>query len=158
MSLNVKSTGHDFLGPSNDPGSLSIWVHSLNSIEYHEGEFKLDGCDIVIPGRALIVGGTDSYAAYLKAGEHDQAIVGDTAKSVGFIGHSCAGRHSIVTVWVPTRSSRCMELRQAKTFSASMRVSILIYFGRGEESVILNTLGYTWLVDINRAIWDRHSY
>lgn len=98
VRLNVKSTGHDFHGRSNAPGSLSIWVHHINHTEFHEGEFKLDGCGTTIQGNAMTIGGgTGAYTAYLKAGEHGQVVVGGTARSVGIVGHSSAGGHSILS-------------------------------------------------------------
>lgn len=56
IRLNVKSTGHDFLGRSVQPYSLSIWTHKLNDIKWHDTPFQPLGCSITIPGAAVTVG------------------------------------------------------------------------------------------------------
>ena len=98
IRLNVKSTGHDFLGRSNAAGSLSIWVHSLNHIEYHGQGFKPKDCPRTIAEPALTVGGgTQAHDAYITANKHGRMVVGGTAKSVGITGHACAGGHSVLS-------------------------------------------------------------
>lgn len=34
MRLNIKNTGHDFVGKSTGAGALSIWTHFLRDIQY----------------------------------------------------------------------------------------------------------------------------
>lgn len=34
IRLNIKNTGHDFVGKSTGAGSLSIWTHFLRDIQY----------------------------------------------------------------------------------------------------------------------------
>ncbi|KAI3552786.1 FAD binding domain-containing protein [Colletotrichum abscissum] len=97
VRLIVKSTGHDYLGRSIAPGSLSIWVHHLTGIEYHADEFKLAGSDITIPGSAVTAGGgTEMYDLYKATAEHGQAIVGGTAKTVSVGGYATGGGHSLL--------------------------------------------------------------
>lgn len=73
IRLNIKSTGHDFLGRyiqrffdfvsyipltktrSVQPKSLSIWTHYLRDLKYHDG-YKPQGCNITIPGPAVSAG------------------------------------------------------------------------------------------------------
>lgn len=112
VRLNVKSTGHDYLGRSNAPGSLSIWVHHIKSTKYHESKFRLDGGDTVIPGSALTVGGgTDAYTAYRKAVEHNQMLVGGMARSVGVFGHASAGGHSILSSQYGLGADQVLQLQ-----------------------------------------------
>ncbi|GJN81772.1 hypothetical protein PLIIFM63780_005307 [Purpureocillium lilacinum] len=95
VRLVVKSSGHDYLGRSNAPGSLSIWVHHMNSIEFHEGNFALAGSGKVLKGSAVTVGGgTEMYDIYTAADAHNQTVVGGGAKSVSVGGYVSGGGHS----------------------------------------------------------------
>ncbi|KAF0321629.1 FAD binding domain-containing protein, partial [Colletotrichum asianum] len=77
VRLIIKSTGHDYLGRSFAPGSLSIWVHHMQDVQYHGAGFQLAGSDITIEGNAVTVGGgTELYNAQKALAEHGQAIVG----------------------------------------------------------------------------------
>lgn len=97
IRLNVKNTGHDYLGRSNSPGSLSIWTHHLNKITYNEGQFKLHGSGKVISGNSFTAGGgSQMYDIYAAADKHNQTIVGGGAKSVGVGGYITGGGHSIL--------------------------------------------------------------
>ncbi|KAF9879641.1 FAD binding domain-containing protein [Colletotrichum karsti] len=98
VRLNVKSTGHDYLGRSVAPGSLSIWMHHMQDIEYHDGRFQLDGSDVVIEGNAVTVGGGTEMGNVQKAvAEHGQAIVGGGCASVGVGGYTAGGGHSLLS-------------------------------------------------------------
>lgn len=93
----VKNTGHDYLGRSIAPGALSLWTHHLNDIKYHEGAFKLDGCDTTIPGNAVTVGaGAQMYDIYSATDEFNETIVGGGGKTVGIGGYITGGGHSIL--------------------------------------------------------------
>jgi hypothetical protein len=98
IRLNVKSTGHDFLGRSIAPGSLSIWMHRFVSIEYHDEEFQLAGSDTVIPGDAVTAGGaTSMYSLFTATAEHGTVVVGGNRKSVGVGGYVTGGGHSMLS-------------------------------------------------------------
>ncbi|KAM0323137.1 hypothetical protein ACHAQA_008987 [Verticillium albo-atrum] len=98
VRLIVKSTGHDYLGRSIAPGALSIWTHNLKDITYHADKFKLDGCDITIPGSAITAGGgAQVYDAYLATAKHNHTIVGGGGKTVGLGGYITGGGHSILS-------------------------------------------------------------
>ncbi|KND91631.1 6-hydroxy-D-nicotine oxidase [Tolypocladium ophioglossoides CBS 100239] len=95
IRINVKNTGHDYLGRSIAPGALSIWMHHMNSIEYHADEFKLDGSGKVLKGSAVTVGGgTQMYDIYRYTDAHNQTVVGGGGKSVGVGGFISGGGHS----------------------------------------------------------------
>ncbi|KAK1585369.1 FAD binding domain-containing protein [Colletotrichum navitas] len=97
VRLVVKSTGHDYLGRSIAPGALSIWVHHMQDVEYHPGEFKLAGSDVTIAGDAVSAGGgTEMYKLYRAAAEHGRVVVGGTAKSVSVGGYVTGGGHSLL--------------------------------------------------------------
>ncbi|KAF4412492.1 FAD-linked oxidoreductase ZEB1 [Colletotrichum fructicola] len=89
--------GHDYLGRSFAPGSLSIWVHHMQDVQYHGAGFQLAGSDITIEGNALTVGGgTELYNAQKALAEHGQAIVGGGCGTVGVGGFTPGGGHSLL--------------------------------------------------------------
>ncbi|KAJ5009477.1 FAD-linked oxidoreductase ZEB1 [Colletotrichum sp. SAR 10_99] len=97
VRLIVKSTGHDYLGRSFAPGSLSIWVHRMQDVQYHGAGFQLAGSDITIEGNAVTVGGgTELYNAQKALAEHGQAIVGGGCGTVGVGGFTPGGGHSLL--------------------------------------------------------------
>lgn len=56
LRLNIKSTGHDFLGRSVQPNSLSIWTHHLKSVEWFDTSLTPKGCNKPIDGTFMRVG------------------------------------------------------------------------------------------------------
>ncbi|UKZ74474.1 hypothetical protein TrVFT333_002142 [Trichoderma virens FT-333] len=96
VRLNVKNTGHDYLGRSNSPGSLSIWTHNLKNITYNQGQYKLHSSGKILQGNSITVGGgSEMYDIYVAADKHGQAIVGGGGKTVGIGGYITGGGHSI---------------------------------------------------------------
>lgn len=97
IRLNVKSTGHDYLGRSNAPGTLSIWMHHLNKFTYHAGKYTLGGSGKVLPGNAVTVGGgTLMYDIYAATDKFNQTIVGGGGKTVGISGYVTGGGHGLL--------------------------------------------------------------
>lgn len=95
IRLVVKSSGHDFLGRSNAPGSLSIWMHHMNEIAFHKDEYKLKDSKTVIDGDAVTCGGgTDMYSLYQETDKYGATVVGGMAKSVSVGGYITGGGHS----------------------------------------------------------------
>ncbi|KXH65704.1 FAD binding domain-containing protein [Colletotrichum salicis] len=98
VRLVVKSSGHDYLGRSIAPGSLSIWTHHLNNIQYHEGQFKLAGSGKVIPGDAITAAaGAKMVDVYAVASQHNRVVVGGGGKTVSQGGFVTGGGHSILS-------------------------------------------------------------
>ncbi|KAK2616626.1 hypothetical protein QQS21_000449 [Conoideocrella luteorostrata] len=95
--INVKSTGHDYIGRSNAPGTLSIWTRYLNGMLYHAGQFRLEGSGRIIAGNAATVGaGTHVGDIYNFTDVYNQTIVGGGAKTVSVGGYVTGGGHSIL--------------------------------------------------------------
>lgn len=93
IRLNVKGTGHDYLGRSNAPGTLSIWLHHLNHIQYHDTFESTDGKTKAV----TVGGGTQMWDIYKATDLHKQTIVGGTGKTVGIGGYITGGGHSILS-------------------------------------------------------------
>lgn len=97
MRLNVKSSGHDFLGRSVAPGSLSLWTHHLNSITYNPGQFKLTS-GRVFQGNSVTIGSAAiMWDIYVALDKYNQTVVGGGSKTVSAGGYISGGGHSILS-------------------------------------------------------------
>ncbi|OAA76603.1 FAD-binding, type 2 [Akanthomyces lecanii RCEF 1005] len=97
VRLNVKSSGHDFLGRSNAPGTLSLWTHHLSSIEYHPGQFKL-ASGRTFQGNSVTFGSASiMWDLYKALDQYGQTVVGGGSKTVSAGGYITGGGHSILS-------------------------------------------------------------
>lgn len=97
MRLNVKSSGHDFLGRSVAPGSLSLWTHGLNSISYHADQFTM-ASGRVFKGNSVTFGsGAIMWDLYVALDAYKQTVVGGGSKTVSAGGYISGGGHSILS-------------------------------------------------------------
>ncbi|KAL1922720.1 uncharacterized protein VTP21DRAFT_9096 [Calcarisporiella thermophila] len=93
LRLTVKNTGHDFLGRSTAPGSLSIWTHHLKNITFHES-FDASGCTKGVSAVTLGAG-VEWGEAYEAVSKHNMEIVGGQSFTVGAAGgYAQGGGHS----------------------------------------------------------------
>ncbi|KAL7764154.1 hypothetical protein ACKLNR_005299 [Fusarium oxysporum f. sp. zingiberi] len=98
IRLVVKNTGHDYMGRSIAPGSLSLWTHHLKDITYHKGSFKLHNSKTVITGDAVTAGaGTQMYDLYTTLDKYGRVVVGGGGKTVGLGGYVTGGGHSLLS-------------------------------------------------------------
>ncbi|PWW74392.1 FAD-binding domain-containing protein [Tuber magnatum] len=93
VRLVIRNTGHDYVGRSSGPGSLSLWTHHLKDIEYIPGYKSEAYC-----GPALKVGaGVQGIEAYIVANRNGVVVVGGACPSVGIAGgYTQGGGHSIL--------------------------------------------------------------
>ncbi|RFN43426.1 6-hydroxy-d-nicotine oxidase [Fusarium flagelliforme] len=98
IRLIVKNTGHDYMGRSVAPGSLSLWTHHLKSITYHKNHFKLYNSKTTIKGDAVTAGaGAQMYDVYTYLDKYKRVVVGGGGKSVGLGGYITGGGHSLLS-------------------------------------------------------------
>ncbi|KAF2668007.1 FAD-binding domain-containing protein [Microthyrium microscopicum] len=94
IRLNIKSTGHDFLGRSVQPNSLSIWTHHLKTTQWHEKSFSPKGCDLVIDGPAVTAGSGSQWGELnAEADKRKLALVSGGFNSVSLGGFLSNGGH-----------------------------------------------------------------
>ncbi|KAK4145731.1 uncharacterized protein C8A04DRAFT_26476 [Dichotomopilus funicola] len=97
IRIIVKSSGHDFLGRSTSPNSLSLWVHHLRGLQTHD-TFQPAGCSFTIDHTSVTVGGGmqmgELYDALDSIG---QTVVGGGAKSVAVGGYVSGAGHSVLS-------------------------------------------------------------
>ncbi|KAL2132918.1 hypothetical protein VTI74DRAFT_3167 [Chaetomium olivicolor] len=97
IRLVVKSSGHDFLGRSNAPNSLSIWTHHLRGIRTHDS-FRPNRCKATINSSAVTVGaGMQMWDLYTALDALNQTIVGGGGKTVSVGGYLTGAGHSLLS-------------------------------------------------------------
>ncbi|KAI9151441.1 6-hydroxy-D-nicotine oxidase-like protein [Paramyrothecium foliicola] len=111
IRLVVKGTGHDFLGRSIAPGSLSIWTHHLKFVKFHKDKFTLTGSRRKIDGHAITAGaGNTVYDLYMVAAKHSTVVLGGAAKSVGIGGYITGGGHSMLASTYGLAADNVLEI------------------------------------------------
>jgi FAD/FMN-containing dehydrogenase len=97
IRLNVKASGHDFLGRSVSPNSLSIWLHYMNGIQLHESyEPKGNSCHCQTYSHAITFSAGDNHGAvYDVASTIGMAVPVAGAPTVCYGGYVTGGGHSI---------------------------------------------------------------
>ncbi|KAL2112209.1 hypothetical protein VUR80DRAFT_8269 [Thermomyces stellatus] len=98
VRLIIKGTGHDYIGRSIAPNSLSIWTHHMKGIEYHEGSFTPAGCSESIEGNAVTAqAGVQMMDLYEYLHAYKETVVGGGSKTVGVGGYLTGGGHSMLS-------------------------------------------------------------
>lgn len=103
IRLNVKSSGHDFLGRSVAPNSLSIWLHNMHGIQLHESFTPQSGnaCDCTPPGlnasgpAITFMAGDNQGLVYAAANTIGMAVPVAGAPTVCYGGYITGGGHSL---------------------------------------------------------------
>ncbi|KAK5988880.1 putative FAD-linked oxidoreductase [Cladobotryum mycophilum] len=86
VRLVVKATGHDVLGRSTGPNSLSIWTHYMRGITFDKN-FQPRGCSSPLGlSSATIAAGMQMGDIYAAVARHNLTIVGGDVPTVGIIG------------------------------------------------------------------------
>lgn len=81
VRLSIKGTGHDFPGRSAGPGSLSIWTHHMQGLEYNAGDVLATKYGAV--GSVKISAGMRWHEIYKFANESGITLVGGGDGRVG---------------------------------------------------------------------------
>lgn len=81
IRVQVKNTGHDYLGRSTGQGSLALWTHNLKTISF----FNYTGAKY--NGPAVKLGaGVQAFDVYPEAATHGLRVVGGYCPTVGIAG------------------------------------------------------------------------
>ncbi|CAG8959569.1 hypothetical protein HYFRA_00001470 [Hymenoscyphus fraxineus] len=110
IRLIVKGTGHDYLGRSSAPNSLSIWTHNLRGLVFHEG-FQPKKCGISIDGHAITAGaGTQMLELDEQAHLRNLTIVSGGGGSVGVGGYLTGGGHAALSSTYGMAAEQVLEM------------------------------------------------
>jgi FAD/FMN-containing dehydrogenase len=116
IRLVVKSSGHDFLGRSVAPNSLSIWTQHLKSVQTHTS-FRPQGCrtggggQVISRITAVTVGaGTPMYDVYRALDALNLTTVGGGAKSVSLGGFMTGAGHGLLSPTYGLSADQVLEV------------------------------------------------
>ncbi|KAH7335056.1 hypothetical protein B0J17DRAFT_720576 [Rhizoctonia solani] len=99
VPLSIKNTGHDFLGRSTAPGTLSLWTQNIKYINY-SASFVPEGCEANYKGVPVLTygAGQDMDSLFLFSEKHNITFIGGSWKTVGAAGGwAQGGGHSVLT-------------------------------------------------------------
>lgn len=102
IPLSIKNTGHDYMTRNTRKGSLTLWVHNLQDMTYHQS-FTPDGCQADdtdhVYGKALTIGtGVSSDDATDFATEHNSTLLVGSSPTVSVSGGWILGAgHSVLS-------------------------------------------------------------
>ncbi|OCL06355.1 FAD-binding domain-containing protein [Glonium stellatum] len=110
VRLNVKGTGHDYLGRSTAPNSLSIWTHNLHGITTHSS-FEPQGCGYSIPTTAVTAAAGHGIGdVYLAIGPLNQIFVAGLSETIGLGGYLTGGGHSPLSSTYGLATDQVLEM------------------------------------------------
>ena len=95
IAFNIKNSGHDYLGRSTSPDSITIWTHPLQKIEFHDA-FQPEQCDQVDSQKAFTFGGgVKWFDAYHAANRYNVTVIGGAQAGVSVAGGWLGGGGNI---------------------------------------------------------------
>ncbi|KAI8823193.1 uncharacterized protein EV422DRAFT_613365 [Fimicolochytrium jonesii] len=109
LRVVIRSTGHDFHGRSTAAGSLSLWMHNLKKMEFHDA-FVPTKCS-KSKGTAVTVGsGVVLHELYETADKRGLALVAGEALTVGVVGgYLQGGGHSALGPYKGMAADNALE-------------------------------------------------
>ncbi|KAL2180940.1 uncharacterized protein P884DRAFT_236234 [Thermothelomyces heterothallicus CBS 202.75] len=110
IRLVVKSTGHDYVGRSVAPNSLSIWTHYMRDIKTHKS-FRPKRCQATIDTTAVTVGaGTQMWDLYNALDLLNQTVVGGGSKTVSVGGYVTGAGHGLLSPTYGLAADQVLEM------------------------------------------------
>ena len=111
IRLIVKASGHDYIGRSVAPNSLSIWTRHIQGFKAHTTFSPQRCCGVTINQTAATLGaGTQMYEAYTQLDALGQAMVGGGGKTVGVGGYLTGGGHGLLSAQHGLGADQVLEL------------------------------------------------
>ncbi|KAF2431185.1 FAD-binding domain-containing protein [Tothia fuscella] len=111
VRLNIKSTGHDFLGRSVQPNSLSIYTHNMKSLKWFDTSFTPKGCTKAIPGAAVTAGAGSQWGDLTSsANSRDVMLVAGASRTVSLGGFLSNGGHGSLSAYFGLGADMVLEI------------------------------------------------
>ncbi|KAI9715287.1 MAG: hypothetical protein M1812_006098 [Candelaria pacifica] len=108
VRLIVKGTGHDYLGRSTAPDSLSIWTHNLRGLQWFDS-FVPTGCSAEAVPAIKVAAGQRMGEIYEAAAAHGSTVVGGEDPDVGLGGYITGGGHSLISAQYGLAADNILE-------------------------------------------------
>ncbi|KAK3723035.1 hypothetical protein LTR37_002181 [Vermiconidia calcicola] len=110
IRLNVKGSGHDYLGRSTAPNSLSSWTKHIRGIVLHDA-FQPQQCGACNMLPAVTLGtGEDWPGIYAAANQRNVTLVGGTGDKIGLGGYLTGGGHSPLSATYGLAADQVLEM------------------------------------------------
>ncbi len=107
----MKASGHDYIGRSVAPNSLSIWTRHIQGFQPHDSFSPQGCCNVHINSTAVTLGaGTQMYEAYTELDAIKQAMVGGGGKTVGVGGYLTGAGHSLLSAQHGLGADQALEM------------------------------------------------
>lgn len=107
----VKASGHDYIGRSVAPNSLSIWTRHIQGFQAHSTFSPHRCCGVMINQTAATLGaGTQMYEGYTQLDALNQTMVGGGGKTVGVGGYLTGGGHGLLSAQHGLGADQVLEL------------------------------------------------
>lgn len=111
VRLNVKGTGHDYLGRSTAPNSLSVWTHHMKGIEIHDS-FQPKKCSNTINTHALTLqAGSQMGEINLAASQKKLTVLSAGGTTVGVGGYLTGGGHAALSATYGLAADHVLEIQ-----------------------------------------------
>ncbi|RFU32605.1 hypothetical protein B7463_g3715, partial [Scytalidium lignicola] len=111
VRLNIKGTGHDYLGRSTSPNSLSIWTHNMKGLKFFDS-FKPKGCRFHIDTPAITMNaGTQFGEVDLAASQKNLSICSGGGLTVGIGGYLTGAGHSALSSTYGLGADNVLEIK-----------------------------------------------
>ncbi|KAI1100365.1 FAD-binding domain-containing protein [Jackrogersella minutella] len=113
VPLVIKNSGHDYMTRNSQKGSLSLWVHKLQNLTFHE-DFVPEGCteDLSV-GRAITGGtGVSTGDLYRFAYKYGSTFIGGYSSTIAASGGwVLGGGHSVLSPVYGLGADRVVEFK-----------------------------------------------
>lgn len=111
IRLIVKGTGHDYIGRSVAPNSLSIWTRHMTGTTLHPSEFQPKGCQNMLEVPAITaLAGTPTIDIVTAAAAVNQTIVCGGAGNIGMGGYLTGGGHGMLSARYGLAADQVLEM------------------------------------------------
>ncbi|KJA24252.1 hypothetical protein HYPSUDRAFT_214704 [Hypholoma sublateritium FD-334 SS-4] len=161
VALTIKNTGHDFVGRSSGPDSLSLWVHNMKYIT-HDTNFVAERCDMAQAGDSVLTFGAgiqfDDILQFTD--ERDLQFVGGSDQSVGAAGGwTQGGGHSPLTPSYGMGADRTLQYKIVtpdgvfRTVNACQNQDLFFALRGGGGGTFGVVLEATMLVSPKESFW-----
>lgn len=98
IRLVVKATGHDFIGRSVAPNSLSIWTRYMTGTTLHQDGFHPRGCSAKVDSSAVTaLGGTQMLELQTATAAVNETVIGGGSYTISVGGYLTGGGHGLLS-------------------------------------------------------------
>lgn len=113
VRLIVKASGHDYIGRSVAPYSLSIWTRHMTGVTINQDGFQPQGCSgscFINSPTVTAAGGTQMGVLQNATATINQTIVGGGSETVSVGGYLTGGGHGLLSARYGLATDQVVEM------------------------------------------------